>query len=242
VRVTRCFSDGRGPGYAGGLLRAQHCTDVLAKNCVSISGMGDGMFFIDSPGTVIENNVFLRNLIYGCVLINEPDQKVVMRKNVFADSLPFKAEVAYFEIAKIESLVEQDNCYYMRLPDEQRKMFMFYGNAAYDRAARDYGMKTEFDKPPVFADLVRISFREFKEIKGETGSFLGNPWFKGTVGMKEGDMTRDRGRDYPVLLSDKLVGKADLDFPDLFATDPKTVEKGIGLVPADFEDFGFDKR
>ena len=55
-------------------------------------------------------------------------------------------------------------------------------------------------------------------------------------------MTWDRGEDYPVLLSDKLVGKPDLDFPDLFATAPEVVKKGIGLAPADFEDFGFDKR
>ena len=242
VRVTRCFSDGRGPGYAGGLLFARHCTDVLAKNCVSINGFGCGMSFIDSPGTLIEHNVFFRNLIGGCTLLNEPDQKVVMRKNIFTDSLPFKSKVPYFEIAKIESLVEGDNCYYMRLPDEQRKMFQCYGNDAYEPTAQEYGMKTEFDKPPIFADLVRISLRMFKEIKGETGSFFGNPWFEGTLGMKEGEITRDRGEDYLLLLSDKLHGKADLDFPDLFATAPEVVRKGIGLVPADFEDFGFDKR
>ena len=33
-----------------------------------------------------------------------------------------------------------------------------------------------------------------------------------------------------------------LDFPDAFATDPKITQKGIGLVPEDFEDFWFNKR
>jgi len=246
VAVTRCFSDGRGPGYAGPLLRARHCRDFSVRNCVTVDGFGCGMVFIASPDTLIENNVFFRNLIGGCTLINEPGQKVVMRKNIFTDSLPFKSKVPYLEIAKIEAIVEQDNCYYMRLPDEQRRMFMFYGNEAYEPTAREHGMKTEFDTPPVFADLTRIGLQEFKAIKGETGSYLGNPWFKGTVGMKEGCTTQDepdpRNDGYLRLLSDILHGKADLDFPDLFATGPKAVEKGIGLVPSDFQDFEFDKR
>ena len=88
----------------------------------------------------------------------------------------------------------------------------------------------------------RVGLGKYQEVVGDTGSYLVNPWFKGTVGMKEGEMTRDRGENYAVLLSDKLVAKPALDFPDLFATDPKAIEKGIGLVPADFEDFGFGKR
>ena len=62
------------------------------------------------------------------------------------------------------------------------------------------------------------------------------------LGTKEGEMTWDRGEDYLVLLSGKLVGTPDLDFSDLFATAPQVVKKGIGLVPADCADFGFDKR
>ncbi|MBN1672834.1 MAG: hypothetical protein JXR37_17450 [Kiritimatiellae bacterium] len=241
IRVTRCFSDGRGPGYAARLLGARHCAEVTARNCVSVASMGSAMHIVDSPNTLIENNVFLQNLITACVLGNEPDQKIVMRRNVFADSLPFKALVPYFEIGKIESLEENDNCYYMRLPDEERKMFLFYGEAAYERVAQPNGMRTEFDAPPVFSTLARIGLAEFKAIKGETGSFFGNPGFKGTVGMAQGETTMSRGREYPVLLSDKLVRKHDLDFPDVFATDPRAVEKGIGLVPAEFEDFGFAK-
>ena len=130
----------------------------------------------------------------------------------------------------------------MRLPDEERKMFMFYGDAAYERGVRAHGMKTAFDKPSVIPELVRIGLGEFKKFKGETGSYMGNPRFAGSVGMREDQTMTDHGVEYPVLLSDKLVGKRGLDFPDLFATDPKAVEKGIGLVPEEFEDFGFEKR
>jgi hypothetical protein len=43
----------------------------------------------------------------------------------------------------------------------------------------------------------------------------------------------------PFFMADHIMGKKNLDFPDLFATDPKVVEKGIGLQPAAFQDFHF---
>ena len=224
VRITRCFSDGRGPGYAGPLLIVRNSANVTVRNCVSINGFGEGIYITNTRDMVIENNVFLRNLIFAFILENTADEKVVMRKNICTDSLPFKSKVTNFSIARIASLVEQDNCYYMRLPDEKRVMFQFYDDAA------------------TFGGRDRVGLREYQKVVGDTGSILGNPWFKATVGMKEGEMTRDRGEDYPVILSDKVVEKPDLDFPDLFATAPEVVKKGIGLVPADFEDFGFDKK
>jgi hypothetical protein len=47
---------------------------------------------------------------------------------------------------------------------------------------------------------------------------------------------------YLLLFSDKLLGKAGLDFPDLFATNPEVVKKGIGLIPSDFNDFHFNQK
>ena len=224
VRVTRCFSDGRGPGYAGPLMIVRNCADVVVRNCVTIDGFGEGIYMTHADGMLIEHNVFLRNLIFAFILENDADEKVVMRKNICVDSLPFKSQVPNFSIENVESLIERDNCYYMRLPDEKRAMFQFYGDA------------------DVFGGRDRVGLEGYQKVVGDTGSFLGNPWFKGTLGMKEGETVRDRGVVYPVILSDKLVGKPDLDFPDLFATDPKAVEKGVGLVPEDFEDFGFEKR
>jgi len=224
VRVTRCFSDGRGPGYAGPLMIVRHCANVVVRNCVGIDGFGEMIYINDTRDMLIEHNVFLRNLIFAFILENAEDQKVVMQKNVCTDSLPFKSLVPNFSMENVESLIERDNCYYMRLPDEERAMFQFYGDA------------------DVFGGNDRVGLAGYQKVVGDTGSFLGNPWFQGTLGMKEGETTMDRGREYTVLLSDKLVRKPDLDFPDLFVTDPKAVEKEVGLVPEDFEDFGFEKR
>ena len=132
--------------------------------------------------------------------------------------------------------MEKDNCYYLRVPDDEKKMFMFYGGESYARCARAYGWTTNFAKPPVFDDLTRMNLKEYQALVGNTGSFVGNPRFKGSLTMK----TKDKNGN-PVYLPDRLVGKKDLDFPDLYATDPMVVKKGIGLVPEAFKDFHFNR-
>ena len=239
VRITRCFARGRGPGYAGPLAQANHCRDLLVKNCIMTEGMGGGLELNGCPDARIEHNLFLRNLIYACILVNDPEQKISFRKNIVCDSLPYKVRVQLFEIGRVESFAEEENCYFLRWPDEKRKMFMFYGTEAYDRAAKYHGLRMNFEKPPVFKDLVRIGLGEYQEQFGNTGSLVMDPKFRGTLGMEPGGKlwTGD-----PAMMFDKLLGKEDLDFPDAFATEPKVVEKKIGLIPEDFEDFWFNKK
>ena len=237
VKITRCFARGRGPGYAGPLAQANHCRDLLVKNCIMTQGMGSGLALNGCPDATIEHNLFLRNLIYACVLVNGPEQKITFRKNVVCDSLPYKVKVQLFEIGRVESFVEEDNCYFLRWPDEKRKMFMFYGTEAYDRAAKYYGLRMDSEKPPVFKEIVRLGLGQYQEKFGDTGSFIADPEFKGTLDMEPGGKlwTGD-----PAMMFDKLLGKKDLDFTDAFATNPKVVRKRIGLISEDFEDFWFN--
>ena len=241
VHITRCFANGAGPGYAGPLARARDSRGLLVRNCLMTSGMGSGLYLGHCPDAVIEHNVFLRNLIYGCVLLNPPDQRIDFRKNIACDSLPYKVRVQLFEIASAESFMEKDNCYFLRIPDAERKMFMFYGRGpAYRRGlGEERAAKAVETKPVFFQDLVRVSLAEFQEKAGDTGSFMADPKFKGTQGMEAGGKlwTGD-----PAMMFDKLLGKKGLDFPDAFATDPRVTEKKIGLVPEDFSDFWFNKK
>lgn len=41
---------------------------------------------------------------------------------------------------------------------------------------------------------------------------------------------------------DQLIGKDDLDFPDLFATNPEVTQHDIGLQPEAFEGFWFNQE
>ena len=73
---------------------------------------------------------------------------------------------------------------------------------------------------------------------GDNGSYVADPKCAGTLGMKPGG---EFWTGHPAMMFDKLLDKKDLDFPDAFATDAKTVEKGIGPRPEDFKDFWFNK-
>ncbi|MFA7158639.1 MAG: DUF1565 domain-containing protein [Kiritimatiellia bacterium] len=236
IHITRCFHDGRGGGYAGGIASAQDCADLMLKNCVIANGFG-GMHTIGCPDLKLENNVFLRNLITAICPVNQPDQKMYFSKNIFTDGLPSKVGAPVMEVGKYESLTERDNCYYLRVPDSEKKMFMFYGGESYWRCARAYGWSTNLATPPVFTNLTRLNLQEYQALAGNTGSFVANPVFKCTLAMK--NLDKD-GK--PLFMPDHVMGKKDLDFPDLFATDPKVVEKGIGLEPGAFKDFHFNRE
>ncbi len=235
VQITRCFHDGRGIGYAGGIVNARNCAGLMFKNCVIANGFG-GMHTIGCPDLKLENNVFLRNLISAATLENEPNQKLFVRHNIFTDGLPRKVGAPVIAAGQYESLAERDNCYYLRVPDSEKKMFMFYGGESYARCVRAYGWSTNFATPPVFTNLTRLNLQEYQALAGNTSSFVANPVFKCTLAMK----TLDKDGK-PLFMPDHVMGKKDLDFPDLFATDPKAVEKGIGLEPEAFNDFHFKR-
>jgi len=237
VQITRCFHDSRGPGYGPGLVHARHCADLLLQNNVIIGSMGGGVSFAGCPGARIENNVFLRNLIsHVSEAVNEPQQKFLMANNIFTDSIPSKVRGSLFAIGKIESLVERNNCYYLRVPNEERRMFVFYEpQPAYERAALSYRLRTEFPEPPVITERTRLTLTEHQQrFNPDSGSVVADPLFKGTL-----DMERVGQDGKPIYLGDRLSGRSDLDFPDLFTTHPELIERRIGLQPEAFKDFHF---
>lgn len=243
VKITRCLNI-VGTGY-GEFVEAVFSADLLVKNCVSAGGMGMVNLHV-CPEFHVEHNLLIRPFITSLHFVNEPQQKGYFRKNIVTDNLPYKVKQPLVVAGRFKSLVERDNCYMVRLPVEERKIFFFYGTAAYGRYEQNYGVKTTFDSPPVFVDHPdgtennpRLTLKEYQAMVGDTGSFVGDPKCAGTLDMKPGGKlwTGD-----PSQIFDKLLGKEGLDFPDTFITDPKAKEKGIGPVPGDFKDFWFNKR
>ena len=239
VSVTRCFHDGRGQSYSPGLIIAMHSRNTLVRNCVIAASMGGGISFAGCPDFRIENNVFLRNLISNLSeAMNEPHQKFFLTKNVITDNLRVKTHQPFFAIGKIESMVESANCYFLRIPDKKKRMFLFYGTFAYDRAAKAYRVGTEFSQPPVIKKLTRMSLEEYqRRFDPLSGSAVADPRFRATLGMQRTDA---KGRK--VYVVDRLAAKKDLDFPDLFVTHPELVKRGVGLRPEAFRDFHFSRR
>ena len=247
IAVTRCFATGT-------ILSALRCSRLLVKNCVVENGFFSAIQVHNSPEFSMENCVVLRPAINGAEINNEPAQKARLTRNIFTDSIPFKSKIPYFTIGRAESLVEKDNCFYMRTPDPEkgiavRFMFVFYGDEAYDRTLDLYGLRPASEQPSRFTELTQMGYEEFEKIFGPSGSIFANPEFQGAreMHLEPGQRVKtadpgDMNNGYLLLFSDKLLGKEGLDFPDLFATNPEVVKKGIGLIPSDFKDFHFNGK
>ncbi len=244
IIISRCFS-------IGTMIQARDCRRVLIRNSVIANGFFAALVISNTADFAVENSVILRPAINGALINNQSDQKVRFSRNIFTDSIPFKSRIPYFEVARAESLVDRDNCYYLRTPDKEkdilvRMMFAFYGDADYDRSVPLYGLRPASEQPSHFSKLTKLGFEEFEKIFGKTGSIFANPQFQGAaeIHLAEGQRVKDKdlNEGYLLIYSDMLMGKKGLDFPDLFATNPEVIRRGIGLIPAEFADFHFTRK
>lgn len=236
IQVSRIFHDQRGQGYGPGILQAVLSPDVSVTNSVIIASMGGGVSFMGAPNLRLQNNVFLRNLIaHVAEGVNESDQQWYLLDNIVTDNLASKVRGTLFAVGRVESLVEDNNCYFFRIPAEERNVFQFYHDFAYNRSVEGWNMGLRQSTPTVIEALTAVTIPELLEVYfPDSRSFVADPDFAGAAGLDPQD------RAAPAYVVDWLVGQPDLDFNDLFATDPKVVERGIGLQPAAFADFTFD--
>lgn len=233
TQITRCFKDGRGGGYSPAFIGAWQNSDLLIQNCVITVGFL-GLNIASCPGLRIENCVFLRNMIQAMVVVNSPDQPFHLERSIITDSGSNKVRVTLLEIGRVESFYEKDNCYVLRVDDEQRQPFMFYGDVAYARAAAPFDLPDDTVEMQL-TDLTRMSVADFQQRFGATGSVVASRVF-----AVEQDMPATNPEGQPVFLPDRVIGIRTLDFPDLFTADPELKQRGIGLQPEVFKDFHFN--
>jgi len=218
VHVTRCFLDGRGPGYSPGLVLAMHCADLVVRNNAIVSTMGGGVnIFWESLGARVENNVFLRSLISHAGLhvwpfkIRKPEDKCFLERNIFSDNLAKKAFVPLL-LTNRQGTRIRHNCFFLRKPPEDR----VWGR----------------DKVKTIADFLKVKDEDGAGLGNIAADprFAGDPGLEATAGSKKGySPDRMMRVDFP------------LDFDFLFATTPEAVERGIGLQPEAFADLHFNK-
>lgn len=238
IHISRCFHDGRGSGYPPGMLEARLTSDLLIENSVICDSMGGGISFAGCPNIRIRNNVFLRNKIQNISeAINNAEQPFYMENNIFTDNLPGKVTGSLFAVGRVESLHENNNCYFMRIPIEERLAFQFYGPFEYGRSASAFGVEDDGSEQ-VVTELVRMTFLDFRELYNpDSNSIAVDPLFAGAL---EFDTASDPAR--PVYVVDQLMRNPNLDFNDLFATNPEVLERDIGLQPEAFADFHFNTQ
>ncbi|MFC1454298.1 chondroitinase-B domain-containing protein [Verrucomicrobiota bacterium] len=230
IQVRRCFF------RREGAIRAKSCSDLLIENCV-IRGAMEGVNLQACLNTRYEHNVsFVHLIMHGQIV----GGRAYCANNIFTDSQIYKLRVTMFIINRTETLHETNNCYFLRIPDAQRKMFQFYS----------------YVKPPR-----RFGFFSLADYYAETGrdgrSLFCDPQFKGLVGVKvppykgvvdrlwtglsvSSNILEAVGDGKPGFPPDKMPGNADFDA--FFATNPEVVKRGMGLQPEKFKDFKFEKK
>jgi parallel beta-helix repeat protein len=205
VSIRRCLWDGYGKGYAPGFVCAWYSENLRISNCVIARGF-DGLEITSCPGFLLENNVFVCNLIQTTKLAT----KATVRNNIFADSIPSKVKVPLQQYGAQHGIEDRNNCYFLRVPDEERQLFWVLNFAEGAEKPRH----------------TRMSLAEYDRRVKVTGSILADPRFPAVQRLAPAKVA-----PFPV---DSLAGF--LDFPDVFATNPEVVNRGMGLQPEAFAD------
>ncbi|MFA7159362.1 MAG: chondroitinase-B domain-containing protein [Kiritimatiellia bacterium] len=230
-----------------GGIDATACADLLVKNCV-LRGAMEGLHLRSCSNIRYENNVSFVHLIMHANIANLPSEKVYFTKNILTDNQLYKLPVCSYEIARFDSLVDSNNCYFLRVPDALRKPFLFCNH----EQGANYGPDYAVLEPPAIHG--RISLMDYYAAMGYDGNvLLCDPQFKGLAKIKIPPY-KNAAKKWEGLTIDPLFLEAvadgkpgfppdcmppDADFDSFFATDPEVVKRGLGLQPEAFKDFGF---
>ncbi|TVS20127.1 MAG: hypothetical protein EA424_05550 [Planctomycetaceae bacterium] len=118
IRLTRIFHDGRGQGTDSALLTAAAVSDLLVRNCVSLSGWNN-LEVGRSTNVVIEHSVFVRSDIVSLATGGGHERRdVVVRSNIVTDNLARKAGSHL-----VGHVLLENNAFFLRVPEHDRSVF-----------------------------------------------------------------------------------------------------------------------
>ena len=141
------------------------------------------------------------------VLGNRAGTPAIIANNIFTDNIPVKASGNIPLFSMDETMVNRNNCYYLRsfFPPDKRTP---YQPGQSFRDCEKAGILIDpLIADPIFAGVVNP-----------------DPAFKPSYDM-----------GYPLATSpDRLMGPGELQFSDFFATNQEVVRRGIGLQPEVF--------
>lgn len=157
IRISRCFMDGRGGGYNGVFVFALETAELSLENCVIIRAFS-ALHLLRCPDLRITHTVFLYNQIAALIGVNRSDEPIWFEHNIVTDSLPIKVTIQLFEVPQVDSFNQANNCYFLRLPPEERQnVVWFYQSAG------------------------KLTLPEMFEHVGRNGSVTGDPGFRGAA-------------------------------------------------------------
>ncbi|NLO07386.1 MAG: hypothetical protein GX131_16275 [candidate division WS1 bacterium] len=162
--LSRCFYDGRAATYMPYFVSGRGTQNLLLENCVIINGW-NGSSFQFCPGLTIQNCVYYNCLIQSLHVYNPPGESVTFSHNLFCDNIPGKVRNPVAWIWHIETLSSDNNCYFMRLPAEERTVIgygrrggeLVSAKATFPEVREQFGLETNsiYANPgiPVVAEL-----------------------------------------------------------------------------------------
>jgi hypothetical protein len=205
VNIRRCLWDGYGKGYAPGFVCAWYSENLRISNCVIARGF-DGLEVTSCPGFLLENNVFVGNLIQTTKLSTE----ATVRNNIFTDSIPSKVKVPLQQYGTQDGIEDRNNCYFLRAPDDERQLFWVLN---FSEGGKNLGH-------------TRMSLADYDRRVRPSGSIIADPQFPAIQKLAPAKVA-----PFPI---DSLASP--FDFQDVFATNPEVVIRGMGLQPEAFAD------
>ena len=218
--ISRCFYDGRAKTYMPYFVAGRGTEGLLIENCVVINGW-NGSSFQHCPDLTIRHCVYYNCLIQALHVYNTPDQPVTLSHNILCDNIPGKVGNPIAWIWHIETLRADGNCYFMRLPADEKTLVSY---------ARTGG------------ELIpdRLTLAQVQELVGQdTDSVYANPRMPVVAELTAPD---GDSAEYERLEMHRVDGEPQpLDFTDFFA-DPAGPAgaaadgRPIGLDPAAFTD------
>lgn len=230
VVITRCWLDGRGGGYSVPFMNVFHSHDITLRNCILQEGF-NGPNIYGSSNIEFRNCIFFRNFISSLSVVNSSGQAVRIIDSIITDNLPGKAGVPLLNAGRPDVLLLDNNCFFLRRPLEERPLVTLYGDVAFERAAVVYELDFDASRLDLSEEVnPRLLIDGVEALLGDTRTIAVDPGFPALAGIPR---TNDDGE--PVFPVDRL-GRREMDFPDLFATHPELIRRGIGLQPAAFED------
>ena len=153
VRISRCFSDARGPGYSPAFIHARNARNISLKQSVIIGGMSV-LVGVETQGMEIVNNVFKKASIWTINFHSgSKENKILFANNILTDNIRGKTFQAPFMLTHAENLVERNNLYFMRFPRNLRKMVEYTSSGKTKQLTLDeYCKLVKSDGGSFFAD------------------------------------------------------------------------------------------
>ncbi len=211
VVISRCFSDSRGSGYGTGFATVRGGSDVTISNCVAISGFNT-LGLNGCENFRMEHSVIVVPMIQASIATGRKEL-ITFENNIFTCNSAYKKTIWLHEWKG--NIVDRGNAYFPRVPDDEKKLFWIL---SFVENGKDLGH-------------TRMGLEEYNRRVRETGSLVADPQFAGLRGK-----TAKSGYQ-----PDAAIQSGKFDFPDFYSTNPEIVRRGIGLEPARFADFHFQK-